>query len=582
MNFLEQFLIPEKNEQINNLINKYPVFFDKISENLNNYSSYLSNLVPTGARLIPQIIEPSNIINQADSGLWYNWAMNVGNKYVAVSYSAGVTYIFNGGELKRPQILIFNKCQISNNPTGNPLYSITIDALEGIRSIIVVDNVKDPYVIFGSFSYSRLTNVDSYLYKWNFISNTLENILTIENTSSIRTIVRHIHKKRDAILFATQTNSISINNTYIYLISTEYVTKHNDITNYYKTISLQNNNISIIGDVWSFTISNDTIYISIPLISADDNNLTGFNSRGRLYYTTIKSFYTSKILDITDCFNVNINLNCIIGNDFYPAGFSTNSISTFQVETNNNTDIVYIYSLSDFVYQFESLRVQLMNSPIQPNITLLDIISLLRESITKLDIDGTHIYSISKKSLYKNEPILVTTIIGNPSHGTINKSSTTNGYNNFCNVYTWSSTSNNHDFYFGTLDIRDQLYILLVNILVNLITDEYLQSEIKNILLSLPQEIIILITEFFLNEKFVLPINFIDKKLYFDIIKIDSNQNISKITSNGFCNNNNLSNTADDGVRNLKIVKNNNDTYLLIGSTCYQSNNSAKLYTIKL
>ncbi len=72
-----------------------------------------------------------------------------------------------------------------------------------------------------------------------------------------------------------------------------------------------------------------------------------------------------------------------------------------------------------------------------------------------------------------------------------------------------------------------------------------------------------------------------NKKLYFDIIKINSIHQ-DKITSSGFNTSNGLNPLADDGVRNLNIIKHCKDNYLLIGTTCYQINNVAKNYLIKL
>ncbi len=34
---------------------------------------------------------------------------------------------------------------------------------------------------------------------------------------------------------------------------------------------------------------------------------------------------------------------------------------------------------------------------------------------------------------------------------------------------------------------------------------------------------------------------------------------------------------ADDGLRNLNIINHNNENYLLIGTTCYQMTNVAKI-----
>ena len=93
---------------------------------------------------------------------------------------------------------------------------------------------------------------------------------------------------------------------------------------------------------------------------------------------------------------------------------------------------------------------------------------------------------------------------------------------------------------------------------------------------------IIIITELF-NPNFCIGNleNLPDKQLYFDIIKINSHHQ-DKITSNGFNINNGLNKNADDGVRNLNIIKHCDNNYLLVGTTCYKVDNVSKNYLIKI
>jgi hypothetical protein len=441
----------------------------------------------------------------------------------------------------------------------------------------MVDNIKgrEPYILFGTFCYPQ-KDVDSVsnLYRWDFISNKLTKLLTLTGFNSIRSLARYKKCNKDIILFATQSDTNDTKQSVIYNVKTKYTSLIDTIENVYNTISLKYNNVNLIGSIWDFTldIHDNTIYISIPQITLDDSKLSGFKISGRLYYNKIKLFLNKS------CF---IDLYSIIDNKTYPPGFDIDSISTFQVQTTKCGDIVYIYSLSDFVYQIVPLISQNnLNSIINKDSPMLEIIDGLRKLVSNLDIDGTRIFTISKKSLYKCVSPIITTIIGNVPYATINKSTTTNGYNNFLNVYTWASTNYKNDCYFGTLDIRASIYTGIVNLIISILPIPI--PGLQYFLLSLPENIIILITEFFLNIDFTLPIDFTNKKLYFDIIKIDKDQNISKITSSGFSTSYRLSETADEGVRNLDIVKNKNGNFLLIGSTCYQTTNTAKVYTLPI
>jgi hypothetical protein len=208
---------------------------------------------------------------------------------------------------------------------------------------------------------------------------------------------------------------------------------------------------------------------------------------------------------------------------------------------------------------------------------LLDIILELRNYFLNFNIDGTRIFKFKKSDLYKKN-ILISTIVGKAPWGTSNLSNTTNGYNSYTNLYTWSATSCGNNFYFGTLDLRSQIYNFIAIILSVLVQI----PDLYQYLLELPEDFIILITELF-NPNFNISDldNLSDKKLYFDIIKITSGSR-DKITSSGFNVNDGLNENADSGVRNLNIIKHHKENYLLVGTTCYQVNNVAKNYLIKI
>ena len=318
--------------------------------------------------------------------------------------------------------------------------------------------------------------------------------------------------------------------------------------------------------VWDFYIDVETIWISIPRLTTSVLKLSGFETRGRAYYQKIKLF--------TDD-NRSVDIIPVIGNDLYEPGFGIDSLSTFQFQSSPNNEYLYIYSLSDFLYQF--LSIQNTNKLAQRSLgSFEDSVKEFRLLAANLDLAGTRIFRIKKSDLFNGNAPYVTTVLGSPPIGTINGSYTGDGYNNFLNVYTWESTADNNDLYFGTLDIRETAYLGLVDILIGAIG----LPEIKPILLAAPENIRIAVTEYLLNINFSIPLKFEDKQLYFDVIKIDGDGIISKVTSNGFREAN--PSLPDEGVRNLDIVENQNGKFLLTGSTCYQPNNSAKLYTLKL
>lgn len=506
------------------------------------------------------------IFNQAPKDLWYNWANSIGRTFTAISYSAGTTYFFqNKNPLQPPKVYIFNNNQFNDNKQEEPLYSLTLPA-QGIRSALMIDDEPEPYVLLGTFSFPREgITIKSDLYRWNFLTNKLVKLLSIDGPNSIRQLIRYRNDNNDVLFFSTQNDTGGAA-----LPSNIYIADMKDISTKdivkYKTKVLSFNNFPFFGSVWDFYIDNQTIWISIPENKLSQEKLSGFTSRGRAFYQNIDYFLTNNRL---------VNIIPIIGNDLYSPGFGIDSLSTFQFQTSPDIDYVYIYSLSDFLYQFLA---------IQNKINLADKLAgdfdqgvkELRAAAANLDLAGTRIFTVKKNDLFKNSNPYITTVMGNPPIGTINGSTTGDGYNNFMNVYTWASTFDKRDLYFGTLDIRWEAYAGLVDILVGIIGFQ----EIKPILLAAPEEIVIAITEYFLNINFSIPINFEAKQLHFDVIKVDEKGVFSKITSNGFKDAN--PSMPDDGVRNLDIVSNTNGKFLLTGSTCYQAENTAKVYTLKL
>ncbi len=527
------------------------------------------------------------IFNQAPEKLWYNWANSKGNTYIGISYSAGTTWIFNNSEPpKVPEILIYSKEQINNVNQAEPLYKTILDSklipnsqgrIQGIRSLLMVDDDQsNPYLLIGTFSYPIPgIPVSCKLIKWDFVNNLFSILFTIENSNSIRTIRRYQNYKSDYIMFSTQNDGNSQTPSQIFYVKEKKVKKLSNIECEVNLVSFIYNKNMLYGSVWDFSIDKDYMYISIPKRELDETKLSGFRILARLFYCKIEDF-----LNKNKTYNYTVKLNSIIGNELYPDGFDINYISTVQVETNAQTDKVYIYTLSDFLYQIQEQGFNQIIKNKFPDInsisTVLELIKSIQELLLNLDVAGTRILSFNKVDLEKKYPPILKTVVGNPLLNTIVKSNTTNGYNNYLNVYTWASTSEKELFYFGTLDIRDILYKGLVDVIVNILGD----PSIKPQLLALPEETIILITEL-LNVNLCLPIDFANTQLYFDVIQID-NGNISKITSNGFNNTGYLSETSDSGVRNLEIVTNSTGKYLTIGTTAYQQSNSAKVYVIKI
>lgn len=519
---------------------------------------------------IEGIINKPSIFNIAPKkNLWYNWATSVGKKYTCITYSAGTTYFFQNQEpLQFPVINIFYNSSINNKNEQKPLYSITIP-IQGIRSAIVIDDQNDPYVLLGTFIYPQIgVKVESSIFKWNFTTGKLNKIFTIRDTNSIRTFKRYKTNCCDKIFFSSQEDLILQRNSKLYLVDTKD-TFNNNIQNLVKTIKLNQNNKPIFGTVWDFNLDNDTIYLSIPISSPNPNKLSGFAIKGRLYYQKISSIISKN----------SVNLLNLIGNNIYPDGFGLDALSTFQIQTTSCSTKIYVYSLSDFLYQTLSiLQNPNRNDIITENIMIPGLIESVRKIAQNLDLNGTRIFTINKNDLYKKSIPKITTILGEAPKNTVNKSSTDNGNNNFLNVYTWQSTSFKKNIYFGTLDVRFPVWQFLAQIIGKTLK----KSQITQTLLSLPNPIIIFLTEFFLNINFN-PKEFIktyfNKQLHFDLIKYNENS-FSPITLNGFQSINPF--LTDDGVRNLDVVDNCNGTFLLVGSTCYQPNNVAKVYSLKI
>lgn len=537
------------------------------------------------------------VFNKASrNGLWYNWATDVGSKYTAISYSAGTTWVFNQtSPIVSPEILIFKNKNV-NCSNSQKLYThkIILNNVQGVRSLLVVDDEKNkcnPYCLIGTFEYPNPTKIyNTRLLKWDFKTNKLEEILKITYDNSIRQIIRYKNKSNDIIFYSTQNDTFDESTSKLYWINKYDIdnkkcnkdAKINYITFKYK-------NVKINGSIWDFFIDKNTVYLSIPLASKDDNKLTGFNIRARLYYFDVNSLFDYSWFQtklIKDC----VNVSSLIDNCLYLPGFDINSISTVQVITNPKSKEVYVYTLSDFVYQI----LYLFNNPIALNEaieklgisissanSLLDIILALRQIFLSFDIEGTRIFKFNKSELYNKKDIVFTTIIGIPPYNTLNKSNTSDGYNSYTNLYTWSATSQKNDYYFGTLDIRANLYVSLITIIVLLLGNP---SGLYEYLISLPEEQIIIITEL-LNPNFCLGslTDLTNKELYFDIIHIKCDK-IGKITSDGFNSLARVNNFSDDGVRNLNIIEScdKKSKYLLVGTTCYQPTNVAKNYLVKI
>ncbi len=525
------------------------------------------------------------IYNKAPNGLWYNWATSVGEGLVAISYSAGTTYILeNSQPLVKPKILVYHKEQINSKAPLEPLYSIDIEE-EGIRSMLMVDDdCGNPYLLIGTFTYPKTNQLNPVkptckLLKWILSTNIVQTLYLVENSNSIRSILRYNSifnskcKKLDYFIFSTQADSELIpSQTKIYWIKKCYIDTNINPNFKFKYLSIDG--VDIFGSVWDLFLDSNTLYISVPLKSDDPSKISGFNIRGRMFYCDV--------IKLFDKHTDKLNVRSIVGNSTYPAGFDINSVSALQIQTNRHSEKVYMYSLSDTLYQ--ALGTQLrehLKMNINDLTTVLEFLIFVRELINGLDLDGTRIFSFNKKDLFSDDPVQITTLVGTPVYNSINKSTTTNGYNNFANIYAWCSTANCDDFYFGTLDIRSQIYVAIVYILAEIFS----VPDLIPILLGLPEFLIILITEIIFDPGFILDsdFNFQDKLLYFDIIKINEKTGfINKITSDGFNPIDGLTPVGDDGVRNLDVVTNCSGSYLLIGTTCYQPSNSAKVYTLKI
>ena len=536
------------------------------------------------------------IFNKASTnGLWYNWATDVGSKYTSISYSAGTTWLLNQTlPITLPEIHIFKNKDIKcSNKECNSIYKIVLNGVQGIRSLLVVDNDKnkcDPYCLIGTFEYPNPSKTyNTRLLKWNFKTNKLKEILKITYDNSIRQIIRYKNKFNDIIFYSTQNDTFDNASSKLYWINKSDIDNKKCNKNIkIKYISFKYKNEEINGSIWDFFIDSNTIYVSIPLATKDDSKLTGFNIRARLYYFDINSLFDYYWFEtkLKNC----IDVSSLIGNCLYPSGFDINSISTVQVITNPKSKEVYIYTLSDFVYQFLFLfnnpialnkAIEKLDISISSTDSLLDVILAIRKIFLSFDIEGTRIFKFNKCELYHKKNIIFTTVVGNPPYNTLNKSNTTDGYNSYTNLYTWCATSQKNDYYFGTLDIRSSLYVSLVTIIVNLLGNP---QGLYQYLITLPEEQIIIITEL-LNPNFCISslTDLKNKELYFDIIHIKYD-NISKITSDGFNSLDRVNNFSDDGVRNLNIIEScdNKSKYLLVGTTCYQPTNVAKNYLVKI
>lgn len=536
------------------------------------------------------------VFNKASrNGLWYNWSTDVGKKYTAISYSAGTTWILNQtSPIVSPEILIFKNKNIKcYNGDKEHIYKIVLDGVQGVRSLLVIDDGKNkchPYCLIGTFEYPNPTKTyNTRLLKWDLKTNKLEEIQKITYDNSIRQIIRYKNKSNDIIFYSTQNDTFENLSSKLYWINKYDIDNKKcskDVKINYITFKYKNEKIN--GSIWDFYIDTNTVYLSVPLASKDDEKLTGFNIRARLYYFDINLLFDYNWFEtkIKDC----VNVSSLIGNCLYPPGFDINSISTVQVITNRKSKEVYIYTLSDFVYQF----LYLFNNPTALNEaieklgilissanSILDIILALRQIFLSFDIEGTRIFKFDKCELYNKKDIVFTTVVGYPPYNTLNKSNISDGFNSYTNLYTWSATSQKNDYYFGTLDIRANLYVSLITIIIELLGNP---PGLYEYMITLPEEQIIIITEL-LNPNFCLGslTDLTNKELYFDIIHIKCDK-ITKITSDGFNSLARVNNFSDDGVRNLNIIEScdKKSKYLLVGTTCYQPRNVAKNYLVKI
>lgn len=569
-------------------------------------SQYLANIIAESvaksvaendANIITQTIDILNdkyylikkkskpfIFNQASEGLYYNWSSSYSNNYVAYTYSPGTTFLVNKIsdptlKLQQSQVLIFAKADINDKTQVNPSRITTLvlpSYIQGIRSsLIIEDDQNNPFILLGTFSYPKKeTANNSLLLKWYFKSNKLETILIIKNDNSIRKIIRYQTHANDDVFLSTQNDVDNAILSKIYKLPTKDIIKYNTVeqlTPFLKTYTLTCNNQPIYGAVWDFEIDLDeNIFISIPQKSVDNEKISGFTTKGRLYYNKLSLFKQENV----------VNLLSLIGNDYYPPGFDEDAISTFQTQSNGTSRLI-IYSLSDFLYQFLAILTKLNSTEngLFQNSSLSDIeptILKIRELFKNVDINGFKVFYLDKNELYNSEvnPSIYC-LIGEPPINTINKSTSGNGHNNLYNVYAWQSTCDiiNDKVYIGSLDISDSIYNFLIGIIEN--TYPLLYMILKN----LPENIKILILDI-LIEKPSLPIDFRDKQFYFDVLEIDPSNKVDTITTNGF--KTSQPKLSDEGVRTLMVIKNENGKFLSVGSTCYQLNNVAKIYTLSI
>jgi hypothetical protein len=521
------------------------------------------------------------LFNQASKGLYYNWSSSVSTNYVCYTYSPGTTFIIQKitnltTELQPSQVLIFDKLEINNKTHSDPSYKIILPSfVEGIRSsLIIEDNSSYPFILLGTFSYPQEGKITySYLLKWYFKSNILEKILLFENDNSIRKIIRHVNSVSDDIYLSTQNDFNPKITPKIYKIATKDIINSNYIEHLQqnlKTYILTFDNQPIFGSVWDFEIDKDeNIFISIQQQNIDETKLSGFSTKGRLFYNKLSLFEE----------NIYINMLSLIGNNYYPSGFNEPAISTFQIQSNETSQLM-IYSLSDFLYQFLAV-IPKLNILLEDIGTIIDfnkieeLILKIRALFKNFDIDGFKVMVLDKDDLYKDTYAPINCIIGKPPINTIDKSVAENGNNNMYNVYAWQSTfdKDNNNIYIGTLDLGASIYHSLISLLQN--SNPLLYS----VLNKLPENIKILILDV-LIEKPTLPINFDDKKFYFDVIEINYLNEIKTITTDGF--KNAKKKLLDEGVRTISVIKNKSGKFLSVGSTCYQKENSASIYTLEI
>jgi hypothetical protein len=520
------------------------------------------------------------IFNQAAKGLYYNWSSSASPTYVCYTYSPATTFIINkiadpNAKLQQSEVLIFAKTDINDKTQSKPLYKLVLPSyVQGVRSsLIIEDDPLDPFVLLGTFSYPETTNPNKcFVLKWYFMDNTLEVILNIYNANVTQSIIRNISGGNDNIYLSTQNDADAQIIPKIYKLATKDVIKYNtlELQQFLSTYTLTCKNEPIYGTIWDIEIDADqNIFISIPLQSVDPTKLSGFNIRGRLYYNKLGMFDEPG----------NVNVLPLIGNNYYPPGFNEDALSGFQTQC-NGTNNVTIYSISDFSYQLLAISpdVNSLIASLGSLNSLNDIeqfILQIRELLKNVDINGFKVLYFNKNDLYTDKYPPIYCLIGEPPLNTINKSTAGNGRNNMYNVHAWQSTVDvdNNKVYISSLDISASMY----DFFIGLIKPTY--PIIYSILYNLPENIKILILDILINQP-TLPILFDDKKFYFDVIEIDTNHQIRTITTDGF--EYAKPKLPDEGVITMSIVKNDKGKFLSVGSTCFQSTNSAKIYTLKL